>query len=40
MLIDDDVAMHDLVKRTIKKAGLTLLGATNGRTRIKYDKRS
>ena len=22
--------MHDLVKRTIKKAGLTLLGATNG----------
>ena len=30
MLIDDDVAMHDLVKRTIKKAGLTLLGATNG----------
>ncbi len=30
VLIDDDVAMHDLVKRTIKKAGLTLLGATNG----------
>ena len=30
VLIDDDIAMHDLVKRTIKKAGLTLLGATNG----------
>jgi signal transduction histidine kinase/CheY-like chemotaxis protein len=30
VLIDDDIAMHDLVKRTIKKAGLTMLGATNG----------
>ena len=35
VLIDDDVAMHDLVKRTIKKAGLTLLGATNGEQGLK-----
>ena len=30
ILIDDDIAMHDLIKRTVKKAGMTLIGATNG----------
>jgi DNA-binding response OmpR family regulator len=30
VLIDDDIAMHDLIKRTVKKAGMTLIGATNG----------
>ena len=29
VLVDDDVAMHDLIKRTISKLNLTLLGATN-----------
>jgi len=29
VLVDDDVAMHDLIKRTITKLNLTLLGATN-----------
>jgi len=29
VLVDDDVAMHDLIKRTIAKLNLTLLGATN-----------
>ena len=29
VLVDDDVAMHDLIKRTISKFNLTLLGATN-----------
>jgi signal transduction histidine kinase/CheY-like chemotaxis protein len=29
VLVDDDVAMHDLIKRTISKLSLTLLGATN-----------
>ena len=30
VLIDDDVAMHDLIRRTLAKAGLTLIGATDG----------
>jgi len=30
VLIDDDVAMHDLIRRTLTKAGLTLVGATDG----------
>tara|TARA_Y100000816_G_scaffold45954_1_gene28785 strand:+ start:702 stop:3689 length:2988 start_codon:yes stop_codon:yes gene_type:complete len=30
VLIDDDIAMHDLIRRTVKKAGMTLIGATNG----------
>ena len=30
MLVDDDVAMHGLIKRTIAKLNLTLIGATNG----------
>ena len=25
VLIDDDIAMHDLIKRTVKKAGMTLI---------------
>jgi len=29
VLVDDDVAMHDLIKRTISKLNLTLIGATN-----------
>jgi signal transduction histidine kinase/CheY-like chemotaxis protein len=29
VLVDDDVAMHDLIKRTISKLSLTLIGATN-----------
>ena len=29
VLVDDDVAMHDLIKRTISKLNITLLGATN-----------
>ena len=29
VLVDDDVAMHDSIKRTISKLNLTLLGATN-----------
>ena len=29
VLVDDDVAMHDLIKRTISKINLTLIGATN-----------
>ena len=29
VLVDDDVALHDLIKRTISKLNLTLLGATN-----------
>ena len=30
VLVDDDVAMHGLIKRTIAKLNLTLIGATNG----------
>jgi len=30
VLVDDDTAMHGLIKRTISKLNLTLLGATNG----------
>ncbi len=30
VLIDDDVAMHDLIRRTLAKVGLTLVGATDG----------
>ena len=30
VLIDDDAAMHGLIKRTIAKLNLTLIGATNG----------
>ena len=30
VLIDDDPAMHDVVKRTLSKSGVTMLGATNG----------
>ena len=29
VLIDDDVTMHDLIKRTLNKIGLTLVGATD-----------
>ena len=29
VLIDDDVTMHDLIKRTLSKIGLTLVGATD-----------
>tara|TARA_B100000427_G_scaffold157090_2_gene130449 strand:+ start:16133 stop:19117 length:2985 start_codon:yes stop_codon:yes gene_type:complete len=29
VLIDDDVTMHDLIKRTLTKIGLTLVGATD-----------
>ena len=29
VLIDDDVSMHDLIRRTIAKVGLTLIGATD-----------
>jgi CheY-like chemotaxis protein/anti-sigma regulatory factor (Ser/Thr protein kinase) len=30
VLVDDDTAMHGLIKRTISKLNLTLIGATNG----------
>ena len=30
VLVDDDAAMHGLIKRTIAKLNLTLIGATNG----------
>tara|TARA_Y200000002_G_scaffold123070_1_gene100970 strand:- start:656 stop:3634 length:2979 start_codon:yes stop_codon:yes gene_type:complete len=30
VLVDDDTAMHGLIKRTISKLSLTLIGATNG----------
>ena len=30
VLIDDDPAMHEVVKRTLSKSGVTMLGATNG----------
>ncbi len=29
VLIDDDVTMHDLIKRTLNKIGLTMVGATD-----------
>ena len=35
MLIDDDVAMHDLIRRTIVKAGMRLIGATDGEQGLK-----
>ena len=30
VLIDDDPVMHDVVKRTLSKSGVTMVGATNG----------
>ena len=30
VLIDDDPAMHDVVRRTLSKSGVTMVGATNG----------
>jgi len=30
VLIDDDPAMHEVVKRTLSKSGVTMVGATNG----------
>ena len=30
VLIDDDPVMHDVVKRTLAKSGVTMVGATNG----------
>ena len=30
VLIDDDVDMHELIRRTVTKIGLTLVGATDG----------
>ena len=35
VLIDDDVAMHDLIRRTIVKAGMRLIGATDGEQGLK-----
>ena len=30
VLIDDDVPIHDIIRRTLSKIGLTLIGATDG----------
>ena len=39
VLVDDDAAMHGLIKRTIAKLNLTLIGATNGEKRYGLNKR-
>ena len=35
VLIDDDVDMHELIRRTVTKIGLTLVGATDGEKGMK-----